>query len=397
MHDDSRLVGALGRLTRRRFLSLTGSGLAGGVVLAACGDDDDEPSPTVAAGTGTATATVATSGGAAATGTAAAAGGSGPLTGTVLVGDVVGHALRSDRWQGDFGFVTFKLHEGLVDDEPAYFIRTDASDRAFATVEKLVYVPKMAAALRSGAGLSAIYLFEGGASGQTPVLSSAPHMADFSPAFRVHRVTFTGPPTTLGSVAAIEAAETAGTLRVEQTDIVVNYPVVKWPGGELPADSARTAYLGDGQLIEPVDVAGMEVTFKLHSCYPGTRYIVTDVTLPPMAGGMNIAPAGGAGPLTDAGATAQILVFGNGVKGSGPMGFQKSVTDTNVGDPAWSPFWDHYTFLWENETSASVLKSPGDLVSRESSGALKRFPGTPDTNGTLFMVNCPAPVSAPVA
>ncbi|MGE0229909.1 MAG: hypothetical protein AB7I38_10460 [Dehalococcoidia bacterium] len=392
--DGGQVAERLGGVSRRRFLSLTGGGLVGGVVLAACGDDEDEATPTAAA-TSTGTAIAAASGSPVATGTAA--GGSGPLTGTVLVGDVIEHALRSDRWQGDFGFVTFKLHAASVDDQPAYFIRTDASDRAFATAEKLVYVPKMAAALRSGAGLSAIYLFEGGASGQTPVLSSAPHMADFSPAFRVHRVTFTGQPTKLGSVAAIKAAETAGTLRVEQTDIVVNYPVVKWPGGELPADSARTAYLGDGQLIEPVDVAGSKVTFKLHSCYPGTRYIVTDVTLPPMAGGMNIAPAGGAGPLTDAGATAQILVFGNGVKGSGPMGFQKSVTDTNVGDPAWSPFWDHYTFMWGNEASASVLKSPGDLVSRESSGALKRFPGTPDTNGTLFMVNCPAPVSAPVA
>lgn len=70
--------------------------------------------------------------------------------------------------------------------------------------------------------------------------------------------------------------------------------------------------------------------------------------LSPMAGGMKIAPAGGAGPLTEAGATARILVFGNGVKGSGPVGFQKSVTDTNGGDPAWSPFWD---FLWQNEAT----------------------------------------------
>ncbi|MGD9685124.1 MAG: hypothetical protein AB7W16_28485, partial [Candidatus Obscuribacterales bacterium] len=181
------------------------------------------------------------------------------------------------------------------------------------------------------------------------------------------------------------------------TNIVVNYPVVKWPGGELPVDTKKDSYLGTGQLLQPVDVAGGKVTFKLHSCYPSTRYIVTDVTMPPMATGMNIAPAPGAAALTAAGATAQILVFGNGMKGSGPMGFQKSITDTSVGDPKWSPFWDHYTFLWKEEKSAALLKSNTELRARESAAALTRFPGTPDTAGELFMVNCPVPVVAPVA
>jgi hypothetical protein len=191
--------------------------------------------------------------------------------------------------------------------------------------------------------------------------------------------------------------QNATALHVEQTNIVVNYPVVKWPGGEMPVDGVKEAYLGGGQLIEPVDVVGAKVTFKLHSCYPNTRYIITDVTMPPMAEGMKIAAAPGADPLTAAGATAKILVFGNGVKGSGPMGFQKSVTDTKVGEAAWSPYWDHYTFTWSNERDAAVLKSQSDLTSKEQVGTLKRFNGTPDTNGQLFMVNCPVPVEADVA
>ncbi len=362
-------------LSRRSFLALTGSAVAASALFVACGDDDEdeaaEASPTQP---------------------------SEPLTGRVLVGDVLDHALRSDEWSGQFGFVTFKLHTASVDDQPAYFIRTDASDQAFATAEKLVYVPKMASALSGGgAGLSSIYLFTGGVSDQPAVLSSAPHKSDYSPAFRVHRVSFMGQARKLGSVAAIQTAEGEGLIEVEQTDIVVNYPVVKWPGGEMPVDDAKDAYLGGGQLIEPVDVAGEKVTFKLHSCYPNTRYIVTDVSLPPMAEGMKIAPAGGADPLTAAGATAQILVFGNGVEGSGPMGFQKSITDTQVGEPAWSPYWDHYTFMWSNDQDASVLKSLADLTGEEQSGALTRVNGTPDTDGKLFMVNCPVPVSADVA
>jgi hypothetical protein len=361
-------------ISRRSFLALTGSGVVAGGILAACGSDDDSsPAQSVAEG------------------------GQTSRRGEVLVGDVLDHALGSDEWSGDFGFVTFRLHKASVDDQDAFFIRADASDSAFATAEKLVYVPKMASALASGRGFGSIYLFDGSDANQPPVLSSAPHQPNFSPAFRVHRVSFSGARRRLGSVAAIEAAQREGVVQVEQTNIVVNYPVVKWPGGELPVDTARAEYLGGGQLLGPVDVPNSKVTFKLHACYPNSRYIVTDVSLAAMAEGMKIAPAPGADALTAAGATAKIFVFGNGVKGSGPMGFQKSVTDTVAGEPAWSSFWDHFTFLWQTESQAVVLKSNGDLLSRESARALQRFAGTPDTDGRLFVVNCPVPVTAPVA
>lgn len=372
------------RIDRRRFLVLV-AGSAGAVALAAaCGSDDDDPEATpTMLGFSTPQASP----------TAPAATAS---KGTVMVDDVLDHALSSEDWAGDFGFVKFRLHTGVVDGEPAYFIRTDASDQDFADSEKLVYVPKMAAALEAQRGLSEIYLFENGAPDQSPVLSTAPHKDDYSPAFRVHRVTINGTPTVFASVNEIREAETAGTLTVERTDIVVNYPVVKWSGGELPNDQRREAYLGDGQLLEPVDVEGGTVTFKLHSCYPSLRYIVTDVSLPPMAEGMKIAPASASGGLTDAGATAKILVFGSGIAGSGPMGFQKSVTDTVLGDAAWSPYWDHYTFTWNSGATPATLTSEAEINAREQEGALTRFAGTPDTNGTLFMVNCPAPVIAPL-
>jgi hypothetical protein len=79
------------------------------------------------------------------------------------------------------------------------------------------------------------------------------------------------------------------------------------------------------------------------------------------------------------------------------MGFQKSITDTKAGEAAWSPYWDHFTFMWEKTGDAAVLKSQTELTKKEEAKALKRFPGTPDTNGQVFMVNCPVPVTAPVA
>lgn len=382
-------------IARRRFLALAASGLSA-AFLAACGADEDATE--VAAKT-TSSATTAPSGGAAAA-TAAATGTAQAATsdqGTVLVGDVMAHALRSDRWSGDFGFVTFKLHEARVGGQPAYYIRTDASDAEFARAERLVLVPKLSGALQRNAGFGNLYVFQGAAANQPAVLSTAPHMPDYTPIFRLNRVTFRGTPKPLESAEAVMSAVAANEVTVEATSVMVNYPVVKWPGGELPSDAKREAYLGDGQLIDPPDVARGQVTFKLQSCYPNSRYIVTDVTMPPMAEGMHIAPSPGAAALTEAGATAEILVFGNGVKGSGPMGFQKSVTDTVAGDPAWSPMWDHFTFVWPEEASAAVLKTNAEVTERERTSNLRRFPGTPDTNGQLFVVNCPVPVVAPIA
>lgn len=378
------------RLARRQLFGLAAGGAA--LALVACGDDDDPPAPTSvpAANTPPPAAT--------ATETAAPAAES-PTTGaqgSVIIGDVLEHSLDAEGWTGDFGFVTFRLHSAWVGGEPAYFIRCDASDEAFAEEEGLVHVPLMGNALDAGSGYSSIFLFEDAAAGQLPVLSSAPHMDDYSPAYRVFRVQGdAGAP--LDSEQAILDAADSGDVELVETQIVVNYPVVKWPGGEMPHDTVREAYLGDGQLLEPVDVEGETVKFKLHACYPASRYIVTDVSMAPMAPMMNIAPSPGTEPLTEAGATAKILVFGNGVEGSGPMGFQKSITDTSPGDSLWSAFWDHYTFIWDDAAEPSVLTSESAVLAKEEAAELERFSGTPDTHPTVFVVNCPVPVMAPIS
>ena len=320
-----------------------------------------------------------------------------PADGQKIVGDVTEYALTSDEWSGAFGWVTFKLHMAWFNGEPAYHIRTDASDPEFAQEVGAVLVPKLAEplTLEGRPGLSNYYLFgEDAAEGQQPVISSVPGNEDFSPAFHIHRVTWTGQAQTLTSEAEIKAAEEAEQVKVEVSDVVANYPIVKWPGGELPADQTREAYLGDGQLITPPDTEGMTVTFKLHECFPSSRYIVTDTSHPGMAGGMNVGAAVGSAGLSDAGATARIWVFGNGVPGTGPMGGQPSVFDSIASTPAWSPFWDHLTVTWAEEAQAEVLRSMDDIEPLIESGALNLFNGVPNTHPNGFIVNCPVPVIA---
>ncbi len=311
-----------------------------------------------------------------------------------IVGDVMEFELTSDDWEGAFGFVTFRLHKGVVGGNDVYYIRTDASDESFARDEELVWVPKIAG-LNPAKATGDWYAISGGVDGQATVLSSEPGRDDYTPAWRIHRASWQGTPRELKSVDDVQAAERAGDLSVRETPIVINASVVKWSDGELPVDTERTQYLGPGQLLEAPDTDEMKVMFKLHECFPGVRYIVTDVSMAPMAEGMKLGHSPKLAEATDAKATGRTNVFMNGVKGSGPMGFQPSVFDSTAGNAAWSPYWDHMTYGWKDGKRARVLNTEAKVHAARDSGDLDEFPGTPETNGDIFVVNCPVPVLAP--
>jgi hypothetical protein len=307
--------------------------------------------------------------------------------GTAIVGDVVDFELTSDEWEGAFGFVTLRLHAAHVDGREAFFIRTDASDQEYARSEGLVFVPRLSG-LVAGNRTGDAYLLENG----SVVLSSDPSREGYTPAWRLHRV---GGSADLRSAKDVRVAEASGDAAVESTAIVVNWPVVAWPDGGLPIDTDLKDYLGGGQLIESPDTSAMTATFKLHECFPGSRYIVCDTSLPPMAEGMQVAASPRLAGASPAGATGFVNVFMNGLPGSGPMGFQPSVFDSTAGDPAWSPYWDHMTYAWKDGVEPRPLESQAEIERARDAGELDGFPGTPDTGGETFVVNCPVPVLAP--
>jgi hypothetical protein len=360
-------------LGRREFLYRGGCiallGMAAPGLLAACGsDDDDEP--------------------------AAAAGGSGQTSepeGSPIVGDVIDFALSSDDWEGAFGFVTMRLHPAFVDDKDAYFIRTDTSDRNLAGSESLVWAPKLEALTDSEVS-GEMFWFE---DDHPAVLSAEPGRSDYTPTWRVSRVEWTGAPNHLRSVTAVRDAEKKGAVKVRPTRAILNAAVVKWSSGELPIDTDLKEYLGGGQLIEKPDTEGLQATFKLHECFPQARYIVVDTSMEPMAVGMNIAASPALAGSSKAGGTGRTNVFMNGLKGPGPMGFQPSVFDSLAGAEEWSPYWDHMTYAWKKNKSPRVLTSEDDVHAARDGGELDEFPGTPDTKGEIFTVNCPVPVTAP--
>lgn len=368
------------RMDRRTFLGLTarrglGVGLVGAslpAILAACSSDED------AAGSATATAT--------------ASGAAGADLGTAIVGDVLDHRLSSSDWQGAFGWVQIRLHAAVADGNEAWFIRTDASDQTYAQREGLVYVPKIAGLAAAGL-VGDAYVITNGVDDQPVVVSSVPGRDDYTPACRVVEVSWNGSPSLLTDSGAVRAAIAAGDLTAG-TEVVVNMPFVVWDGGAMPVDADLTEYLGGGQLIEAPDTEAGSVLFKLHECFPGSRYIVCDTSAPPMAEGMNVAASPRLAGSPDVGATGRVNVLMGGVEGDGPMGGQPSVFDSSAGEPEWSPYWDHMTYVWGEGAEGRVLTNEAAVHAARDAGELEEFPGTPDTNGEIFTVNCPVPVVA---
>lgn len=314
---------------------------------------------------------------------------------TKLVSDIVDFKLRGPyEWLG--GSVTLKLHSAFFNGQTAYFVRTDASDKAFATQEGLVYVPLLnAAAGLKPAATGDLFVFDGGATGQLPVLSTVPGSPSFTSLYVLNRVRFASAKTVLDSVEKIRAAEQSGAITIGTTKIVVNYPIVKWPSGELPVDTKVQKALEGGPLLSKPDTANMTATFKLHQCFPESRYIVTDTSAVPMAPMMNVAASPATAGLIAAGATSKITVFGNGLTGPGAMGFQPAIFQAKAGDASWSPMWDHWTALWKDPSKAVLLRTQAELDARVKAGEIQLHHGTPDTKGEGFVVNCPSPIVAP--
>lgn len=306
----------------------------------------------------------------------------------VMVKDVLQYALATDEWEGDYGWVRFQLHEGKHNGDSAYYIRTDTSDEVFSQDVGLVYVPLLASAKGQGIA-NTLYLFD---DDRPAVMALIPTDENYTSLFKITRASGDGE---YDSAESVQKAADDGTLTLEETEIFVNYPLVKWTGGELPVDSELVEALGGGPLTEAIDTNRMTVTFKLHKCYPGSRYIVTDTSAVPMAPMMGIIGSAVSQKMKDVGGTDEIWVFANGLAGPGVMGFQPAIFDNNAGEPAWSPFWDHFTVKWADESNARLLTSSAEIRELISSGELELFNGVPDSHPNGFVVNCPAPIKSP--
>lgn len=135
------------------------------------------------------------------------------------------------------------LVKGYYDGGDLYFIHTEASDSSVANMltrmmgPRVVYLPKLAQTPDSL--LADIYVFKNGVEGHGPfgfqpdIFDSIPGDPGYSPLRSIHLVHWKddAEPRELKTVATLKQAESDGELAIEEAGIVVNMPVLVWPGG----------------------------------------------------------------------------------------------------------------------------------------------------------------------
>jgi ubiquinone biosynthesis protein Coq4 len=135
------------------------------------------------------------------------------------------------------------LVKGIYEGEDLFFIHTEASDPDVANVltemmgPQVITVPGLADIPKELLGN--VYVFTNGVMGGGPmgfqpdVFDSIPGDNEYTPLRMIHFITWQdqAAPRILNSVAEIEAAELEGEIEIERSDIVVNMPILVWPGG----------------------------------------------------------------------------------------------------------------------------------------------------------------------
>jgi hypothetical protein len=300
--------------------------------------------------------------------------------------------------------VDIPLIKGYYNGEEVFFIHTEASDKDTADMLtkmvnfRTVHAPLLAKAPRSA--LADVYVFQNGIPGNGPfgfqldVFDSTPGQTnDYSPWRMVKLVNWNEEitPRELKSVQEIMDAQTNGELQVTETQTVVNMPMIKWPAGQMMIREDKNIrddmpYMGPGQATK-IDTNVMKVTFIAHRGWgPEGKtiyYIVTDATPEMPAKMMGVVYAPKTENLAISPAAVDLFQFGNGIKGSGPMGFQAGIGAANSGDENYSPMWRISFINWKDPAQARILETLADISKVKNEITVE-----PAMDGK-HVVNCP--------
>jgi hypothetical protein len=276
---------------------------------------------------------------------------------------------------------TIPMHQGFYNGESVYFIITDSSDPTHAEIItrnqgwKVELAPLLANAPEST--LSTAYMFTNGIEGdgvhgfQGEVFTSTPAQVEDYSALTSHvHVTWDSAanPKILASEEAIMDAADRGLVTLNPLSVVLNMPQIVWPDGQMIVKEDKTLTddtpYGGGQVLD-IDTDEMTVTFIAHRGWgPDGRtiyYIVTDATPVGPANMMGVIDAPGNADLIVNSAAVDLFQFMNGIKGSGPLGFQAGIAASAPGDSNYSPMWRIFMIGWDDPNSAALLENKADI------------------------------------
>ncbi|MCH8915908.1 MAG: hypothetical protein IIA82_08720 [Thaumarchaeota archaeon] len=299
------------------------------------------------------------------------------------------------------------LHQGYYNSESVYFIITDSSDSKYAEIitEQQGWKVELAPPLANTpeAALSTTYIFSNGVQGdgvlgfQGEVFTSTPAQPEVYSALTSNiQVTWNDGqrPTVLDSEEAILNAENQRKITLTELDVVINMPQIVWPEGQILVKEDKTLTddtpYGGGQVLD-IDLDEMTVTFIAHRGWgPDGRtiyYIVTDATPVGPANMMGVTSAPTSASLIASSAAVDLFQFKNGIKGSGPLGFQAGIAASAPGDANYSPMWRIFMISWNDPANASLLETVDDFNAFKKAGLIDINIARP--MNADHIVNCP--------
>ena len=302
---------------------------------------------------------------------------------------------------------TIPMHKGIYNGNQILYILTDGSDEDYAKTltEKQGWNVELAPAIANVPEdtLQKLFIFKNGIDGdgiygfQDEVFSSTPSQeSQYSALSSVIEVTWKigQKEIRLESVADVLAAEEGGRVEFNETGIVLNTPQIVWPGGQMTVRSDKeitneTPY-GGGQITE-INEEESTVTFVAHRGWgPDGRtiyYIVTDATPSGPAETMGVVSSPTSANLIAHSGAVDLFQFKNGIKGSGPLGFQAGIAGAALGDKNYSPMWRIYLVEWNNAESAKILETKSDIDSFRTDDLISVSIARPTSSDHI--VNCP--------
>jgi len=302
---------------------------------------------------------------------------------------------------------TIPLHHGYYDGGDVYFIITDSSDPTHADLitKNQGWKVELAPLLKNAPkdALSKTYMFTNGVQGmgvhgfQDEVFTSTPAQAEMYSALTSHvHVTWNdgATPRVLDSEKMIMSAADKKEITLTEISVVLNMPQIIWPEGQMLVKEDKTLTddtpYGGGQVLD-IDTEEMTVTFIAHRGWgPDGRtiyYIVTDATPSGPADMMGVVSSPTSAKLIANSAAVDLYQFGNGLKGSGPMGFQPGISAGAPGDANYSPMWRIFMTGWNDPAEAQLLETIDDLNAYQESGLINIDLARPMDSDHI--VNCP--------
>lgn len=300
--------------------------------------------------------------------------------------------------------IDIPLAKGYESGNEIFFIATDVSDENIAKMAtnltgfKVNFSPLLAQTPESARGQA--YVFKNGIEGngpfgfQVPVLNAKPGDEGYSPLLQLNIAEWKDGTTAkeLKSVQEIKDAETNGTVSINKTEIIVNHPAIKWQGGEMKIRENKTidddSPYGPAQVLN-IDTEKMIVTMVAHRGWgpdgKSVYYVVTDATPEMPAAMMGVTSVPFDEKLAITPVAVNLFQFMNGINGTGPMGFQAGIGDSNPTDKNYSPMWKISFIEWKDPSQARVLETLDDILAMQKAGKIIISPAMEGKH----VVNCP--------